>query len=84
MTKQPKEGEPENKTVNGKEYHWCKNHAAWTRHKPSECKGLGYIVPKDESNQNKRKVNKETTKGNGYKKPKMVALSAMYTNSDEE
>ena len=84
MTTQPKEGEPENKTVNGKEYHWCKNHAAWTRHKPSECKGIGYIVPKDESNQNKRKVDKETKKGNGNKKPKMVALSAMYTNSDEE
>ena len=26
------------KVVDKKEYHWCPKHAAWTRHKPSECK----------------------------------------------
>lgn len=34
----PKEGEGKTKTVNGKEYHWCPNHEAWTLHTPKECK----------------------------------------------
>ena len=33
----PGDGEPEKKTVNGKTYHWCPYHEAWTVHKPSEC-----------------------------------------------
>ena len=24
--------------MNGKEYHWCPNHNAWTLHTPEECK----------------------------------------------
>ena len=38
----PKEGEKQSKTVEGKEYHWCQHHEGWTRHKPSECKGIGF------------------------------------------
>ena len=34
----PKEGEELIKTVNGKKYHWCPNHKAWTLHTPEECK----------------------------------------------
>ena len=41
MMVKPKEGEPKKKTVDGKEYHWCPNHEAWTRHSPEECKGKG-------------------------------------------
>jgi hypothetical protein len=41
MMVKPKEGEPKTKTVDGKEYHWCPNHEAWTRHSPEECKGKG-------------------------------------------
>ena len=29
---------PAVKTVNEKEYHWCKWHKAWTRHEPKECR----------------------------------------------
>ena len=29
------------KVVDGKTYYWCSNHQAWTRHKESECKGVG-------------------------------------------
>ena len=38
----PKEGEKQSKTVDGKDYHWCPNHSRWTRHKPSDCKGIGF------------------------------------------
>lgn len=37
----PKEGESNSKTVNNKQYWWCPNHNCWTRHKPTECKGVG-------------------------------------------
>jgi hypothetical protein len=36
----PKEGEAKTKTVDGKKYHWCPNHKAWTIHSPSECHGV--------------------------------------------
>jgi hypothetical protein len=41
MTEPPKADEPQKKTVNAKEYHWCPNHLAWVRHLPSECEGKG-------------------------------------------
>lgn len=34
----PKTGEPHTKTVNGKNYHWCKGHLAWTIHSNEECR----------------------------------------------
>jgi hypothetical protein len=34
----PKTGDPKTKKVNGKSYHWCHKHAAWTVHSPDECK----------------------------------------------
>jgi hypothetical protein len=33
----PKAGEGEAKTVNGKKYHWCVKHQAWTIHTPDNC-----------------------------------------------
>ncbi|KAI2507481.1 hypothetical protein MHU86_6973 [Fragilaria crotonensis] len=42
MKTPPKDGEKQSKTVEGNEYHWCQHHEAWTRNKPSECKGIGF------------------------------------------
>lgn len=42
----PKQGESGKKKVNGKEYHWCKNHEAWGIHLPSKCEGKGWIPGK--------------------------------------
>ena len=28
--------------MNGKQYWWCPTHKMWCRHKPQDCKGLGY------------------------------------------
>lgn len=42
----PKQGQAEKKTVDGKEYHWCKKHEAWGRHLPSKCEGKGWIPGK--------------------------------------
>jgi hypothetical protein len=85
MTKKPKEGEPHTKMMGEKEYHWCPNHAAWTRHKPSECKGKGY---KFEASGNSKdggdKKRKPDDESKGKKKPKMVALTAMYGSDGEE
>ena len=34
----PGTGEAHTKTIDGKEYHWCKYHKKWTLHKPEECR----------------------------------------------
>ena len=62
-------------TVEGKEYHWCPDHESWTRHKPSECKGIGFT---------KTQAKKDSDKVSDSK-PKLKlskALSAI--SSDEE
>ena len=86
MTTKPKEGESHTKMVSGKEYHWCNNHQAWTRHKPSECKGKGYKFPskKSDDTEKKRKPDDNSKDKNDKKKPKLVALTSMYESSDEE
>ena len=33
----PKTGEPKQKKVNEKTYHWCLKHEAWTLHSPENC-----------------------------------------------
>jgi hypothetical protein len=38
----PKEGEKRHKMSDGKDFYWCTNHKAWTRHKPDECKGIDF------------------------------------------
>jgi hypothetical protein len=35
---QPKQGELSKKDVNGKTYHWCPKHNAWTLHEPGACR----------------------------------------------
>ncbi|KAI2496214.1 hypothetical protein MHU86_18309 [Fragilaria crotonensis] len=50
MSVPPKNGEKHHsKTVEGKDYYWCPNHNRWTRHRPSECKGIGFKAPTSES-----------------------------------
>jgi hypothetical protein len=51
-TASPKAGERHSKNVEGREYHWCPNHNRWTRHSPSECKGIGFkaFPKKDQGN----------------------------------
>lgn len=67
----PKEGEPKEKTVNNLKWHWCPNHAKWTRHKPEECKGI-----------NGKKGNQSA---NREKKLKFArAVSALAEESEEE
>lgn len=87
MTQKPKDGEPHTKMMGEKEYHWCPNHEAWTRHKPSECKGKGYKFETagngKDGGDKKRKAGRNS-KGGDKKKPKMVALTAMYGSDGEE
>ena len=54
MTTSPKVNEKQNKTVEGKDYHWCPNHNRWTRHRPSECKGIGFKVAAPKKDQGHR------------------------------
>ena len=51
MTKPPQGNEPKEKVVNNLKYHWCPTHKAWTRHSPTECKGIKYRMSFDERNQ---------------------------------
>jgi hypothetical protein len=87
MTTKPKDGESHTKMMAGKEYHWCKNHEAWTRHKPSECKGKGYKFTSkkdDTGSDKKRKPDDDSKDGDSKKKPKMVALSTMYKDDSSD
>ena len=34
----PSAGESKTKVVDGKTYHWCKHHQAWTLHEPKDCR----------------------------------------------
>ena len=34
----PANGEAQTRSKDGKTYHWCEDHLAWTLHKPEECK----------------------------------------------
>jgi hypothetical protein len=36
----PKQGESQEKQVKNITWHWCPNHAKWTRHKAQDCKGI--------------------------------------------
>jgi hypothetical protein len=75
MQTPPKDGEKHSKTVEGKEYHWCQHHGSWTRHKPSECKGIGFT---------KAQANKGSDKSSDSK-PKMKLSKALAAiSSDEE
>jgi hypothetical protein len=44
---EPPTGSPYTKTVEGKTYHWCPKHSAWTLHLPSACR-MGEAVKTDE------------------------------------
>ena len=75
MKTPPKDGEKQSKTVDGKEYHWCSNHESWTRHKPSECKGIGFT---------KGQAKKDADKSSDSQ-PKMKLSKALAAiSSDEE
>lgn len=71
---QPKEGEKQTKSVEGKEYHWCPNHARWTRHKPSDCKGIGF----------KGGSNKDQGNKSQHAKPNMKLARALAAISHDE
>ena len=38
----PRSGESHEKVVDGKKYYWCPKHKAWVRHRPEDCKGVGF------------------------------------------
>jgi hypothetical protein len=63
------------KQVNGKTYHWCPNHKAWTRHTAAECKGI------PNSNQAK---GTEKEKGSEAKLKLSKALAAISDDEEDE
>ena len=40
----PKDSDPKTKEANGKTYHWCPKHKAWTLHKPEDCRISNHSV----------------------------------------
>jgi hypothetical protein len=75
ITIQPKGDEKTSKQVNGKTYHWCPNHKAWTRHTAAECKGI------PNSNQAK---GTEKEKGSEAKLKLSKALAAISDDEEDE
>lgn len=79
--KAPKKNEAHTKKVNNREWHWCPSHKAWVRHKPEDCKGLGWkptpspVAEKEHS----------TESTNDTKKFKLTkALEALVSVTEEE
>ena len=72
----PKDGEKNSKTHEGKEFHWCQNHKAWVRHKPSDCKGIDFRGSSDGNH------GIDNKKSDG--KPKMKLSKALAVISDDE
>lgn len=75
-TTPPKDKEKESKMVEGKEYHWCPTHKAWTRHKPSECKGIAYS--------GERTAQSQETKQKETKLKISKALTAISDDDEDE
>ncbi len=75
MLVKPKPGEPEDKQVNGKDWHWCPKHEKWTRHKASECQGKGAAKTSDKAPKAKPQERKVKFAN---------ALSALVEDSDDE
>jgi len=86
MSKPPLANEPKDKKVDGKEYHWCPRHLAWTRHKPSECR----LVVANHANeqapgQNKGGNKRENLDTKGDKRVKLAqSLSAIAQQAEQE
>lgn len=71
MLQPPNEGEPKEKTVKNKTWYWCPKHNKWTRHKPSECKGI---------NPKQQQANKAKDKKIKFAR----AITALAEESEEE
>lgn len=79
----PKQGEPAQKKVKGKDWHWCKKHKAWGRHLPSECKGKGYFPTNKRVHFEEGTSDKNTSTSN--KKLKIAnALSSVLEDEDSD
>jgi len=74
MVVPPKAGEKQYQKVEGKDYHWCPNHNRWTRHKPSDCKGIGFKGGPKRDQGNKSQDSK----------PNMKLAKALAAISDDE
>jgi hypothetical protein len=84
----PKEGEPQSKTIGGKDYHWCVGNNAhkpkWVRHEPSKCSGLDDSKKKSDD----AKPASESKKESAIKDAKSVkwssAMRATLSSTEDE
>jgi len=56
--KAPKDGEKQQKEVDGKTYHWCIHHKEWTMHSSSECRKKSETKEKDDKKKSKKSEKK--------------------------
>ena len=81
-TKAPKKGDPKTKKVDGKTYHWCHKHEAWTLHAPADCrKG----VPASSDNASRTADTESTSKKSSSDKVLQLsnALVSIIEDDDE-
>jgi capsule polysaccharide export protein KpsE/RkpR len=57
----PGEGKPKTKEYQGRKYHWCLNHKAWTMHSNEECRG---VAPKRDKKKPTEAFDAEETEDN--------------------
>ena len=79
--KAPKKGDPKTKKVDGKTYHWCHKHEAWTLHAPADCrKG----VPTNSDNALRTAENESTSKKSSSDKVLQLSSALVSIIEDDE
>jgi hypothetical protein len=43
----PRDGEPQSKMYDNRQYHWCLPHGYWTMHRPEQCRGIDFKPSND-------------------------------------
>ena len=62
--------------MEGKKYHWCTNHQAWTLHSPEQCRG--------KSTKNKVVEEEDHTQPDNYDEAMAAVMQAIESDSDSE
>lgn len=78
MYEAPKEGEPHEKTKNGKKWIFCKHHKRWGEHTSEECKKIGL-----DNNKSDRAGDKGNNKGTNPRLVQAKAATVRFKTDDD-
>jgi len=82
----PSDQQPKEKKVEGRTYHWCTNHQAWTLHKGSECKFKPMAMENTnaEDSVNETEEDKDSSTRPSYSQALKTLLTVIEDSDSEE